>query len=99
MKPSRGVNLVAARRAGTMASSSGRAMAIPAPRRKVLLGRLFLVMNMAISSGLALWLRRLCPLYFPHQKWWAIDHAQNQRLHRITLRRGILHDLADGGRI
>jgi hypothetical protein len=39
--------------AGSIASSSGNAMVAPAPRRKVRRGRLFLVMNIYLSSGSA----------------------------------------------
>src|SRR5690242_13621369 len=60
MKPRCGVGLAAvcasAVRAGIIASSNGSAIAVPMPRKNVLRGRCFLVMN--ILSGLLFLLHR-----------------------------------------
>src|SRR5215831_10385472 len=100
MKPRRGNGAAAVFtvgvRAGTIASSSGRARVTPAPRRNVRRGSAFLVMIMRRSSVIRAdrRARRLPPL-----KRHTLDDAEDEIRDPIVVRRGAPNDGTHGRRI
>ena len=84
--------------AGTIASSSGSAIAAPnVPRRNVRRDRCFFVMIMATAPSLVRplldWFGRLQPR--PHLERRALDDAVNDRREAVVVLRRLLHDAPD----
>src|SRR6266581_6119119 len=73
-----------ARKAGIMASSSGRAKAVPAPRSTVRRERCVLVTSIIRILGL------------PHLKWHTLDDSSDEIGEAVPAFFGASHDLTDG---